>query len=42
VIANQISKNIKTFTGDEFIKHCMENMADMICFDKKLIFLQSI
>ncbi|XP_023227897.1 general transcription factor II-I repeat domain-containing protein 2A-like [Centruroides sculpturatus] len=35
VVANLIAKKSKPFSDGEFIKECMENVADIICPDKK-------
>lgn len=33
VVGNLIAKESKECTVGELIKQCMENMADIICFD---------
>jgi hypothetical protein len=38
VVANLIAKKSKPFTDGEFIKQCMEDVADLICPDKKTEF----
>lgn len=38
VVANLIAKKSKPFTDGEFIKQCMESVADVICPDKKAAF----
>ena len=35
VVANLIAKKSKQFRDGEFIKECMESVADIICPDKK-------
>jgi len=35
VVANLIAKKSKRFMDGEFIKECMESVADIICQDKK-------
>ena len=42
MVAYLIAKKSKPFTDGEFIKQCMESVADIICPAKRGIFLKSI